>query len=138
MEGVKSFSPKLVERYRKVWLGITIIDAFERSCDIIPDKVALIDGGTRLTFAQLREKALSAALALFKLGLGKGSIVLLQIPNYAEAVYVYLGLHMIGAIPVLCLPRQGGHGNGHSGPPRRGTPTRQRRFMLKPHSQPIP
>jgi len=107
MEGVRSYPEELVERYRKIWLGITIIDAFEQTCDIIPEKEALVEGETRLTFAQLREKVQKAALAFLKLGLGKESTVLLQIPNYIEAVYVYLGLDMIGAVPVLCLPRHG-------------------------------
>jgi 2,3-dihydroxybenzoate-AMP ligase len=107
MEGVRPYPKELIERYRKIWLGTTIIDAFDRSCDIIPEKVAVVEGGTKVTFAQLREKVLNAALAFSKLGLGGGSPVLVQIPNYVEAIYVYLALDMIGAVPVLCLPRHG-------------------------------
>jgi non-ribosomal peptide synthetase component E (peptide arylation enzyme) len=107
VEGVRPYPEELLERYRKIWLGTTIIDAFDRTCDIIPDKVAVVEGKTRLSFAQLREKVQKAALAFFDLGLGKGSLVLLQIPNCPEAVYVYLALDMIGAVPVLCLPRHG-------------------------------
>lgn len=107
MEGVRPYPKELIERYRKIWLGITIIDAFDRTCDIIPEKVAVVEGDTRLTFAQLREKVRNAALAFSKLGLGGGSPVLVQIPNYVEAIYVYFALDMIGAVPVLCLPRHG-------------------------------
>jgi 2,3-dihydroxybenzoate-AMP ligase len=107
MEGVRPYPEELFEKYRKVWLRITIIDAFDRTCDIIPDKVAVVEGETRLSFAQLRGKVQKAGLALLELGLGKGSLVLLQIPNCPEAVYVYLALDMIGAVPVLCLPRHG-------------------------------
>jgi 2,3-dihydroxybenzoate-AMP ligase len=103
MEGVRPYPEELFEKYRKVWLRITIIDAFDRTCDIIPDKVAVVEGETRLSFAQLRGKVQKAGLALLELGLGKGSLVLLQIPNCPEAVYVYLALDMIGAVPVLCL-----------------------------------
>ena len=49
MEGVRPYSKELIERYRKIWLGITIIDAFDRTCDIIPEKVAVVEGDTRLT-----------------------------------------------------------------------------------------
>ncbi len=107
MEGVRPYPKELMERYRKIWLGTTIIDAFDRTCDIIPEKVAVVEGDMRLTFAQLREKVRNAALAFSKLGLGGGSPVLVQIPNYVEAIYVYLALDMIGAVPVLCLPRHG-------------------------------
>jgi len=107
MEGVKSYPKEMLEKYRKIWLGTTIIDAFDRTCDIIPEKEALVEGETRLTFAELREKVRKASLAFLELGLGKENVVLLQIPNYIEAIYVYLGLQMIGAVPVLCLPRHG-------------------------------
>ncbi|NIR14599.1 MAG: AMP-binding protein, partial [Desulfobacterales bacterium] len=88
MQGLRSYPEELVERYRKIWLGLTIIDAFERTCDVLPEKVAVVEGETRLTFAQLREKVKKAALAFLKLGLGKEDPVLLQIPNSAEAIYV--------------------------------------------------
>jgi len=107
MQGVRPYPKELVERYRSVWLGMTIIDAFDRTCDILPEKVAVVEGETRLTFSQLREKVQRAALVFLKLGLGRESPVLLQIPNYTESVYVYLALDMIGAVPVLCLPRHG-------------------------------
>lgn len=107
MQGIRSYPEELVEQYRKIWLGITTIDAFERTCAITPDKIAVVDGDRRITFAELLENARQAALAFLKLGLGKGSTVLLQIPNGLEAIYVYFGLNMIGAVPVLCLPRHG-------------------------------
>jgi non-ribosomal peptide synthetase component E (peptide arylation enzyme) len=107
MQGVRPYSEELVERYRRVWLRITVIDAFERTSDILPEKFAVVEGETRLTFVQLREKVKKAALAFLELGLGKEDPVLLQIPNSIEAVYVYLALDMIGAVPVLCLPRHG-------------------------------
>ena len=107
MEGVKPYPKELLEKNRKIWLGTTIIDAFDRTCDIIPEKEALVGGEIRLTFAELREKVRKTALAFLELGLEKGSVVLLQIPNCIEAVYVYLGLQMIGVVPVLCLPRHG-------------------------------
>lgn len=107
MEGVRPYSKELIERYRKIWPGITLIDAFDTTCDINPDKLAVVDGETRLTFGELRRKARNAAWALLKLGIGRGSPVLLQIPNCVEAIYVYLALDMIGAVPVLTLPRHG-------------------------------
>jgi 2,3-dihydroxybenzoate-AMP ligase len=107
MKGVTPYSKELSQKYKKAWLGITMIDAFERACDITPEKVAVIESETKLTFAQLWEKVQSAALAFSNLGLKKNDIVLLQIPNGLEAVYVYLALNMIGVVPVVCIPRHG-------------------------------
>ncbi len=107
MEGIVPYPAELAREYRakKWWLGTTLIEALNRTCDILPDKEALVDEEIRLTFSQLRESAQKAALAFSGLGFSKGNIVLLQMPNWAEAVIIYLGLQMIGNVPLLCLPR---------------------------------
>ena len=70
MGDVRPYPRELIERYRGIWLGTTMIDAFERTCDIIPDKEAVVEGDDRLTFAELRERVQDAARAFVKLGLG--------------------------------------------------------------------
>ncbi|MBI4287057.1 MAG: AMP-binding protein [Chloroflexi bacterium] len=109
MEGVPSYPPALKRKYqqRGWWLGRTIVQAFDRACDIYPEKEAVVEGQNRLTFSQLREKTVQAAKAFTSLGIGNGDCVLLQVPNFAEAVYIYLGLKRVGAVPVMCLPRHG-------------------------------
>lgn len=107
MEFVRPYPEELFQKNRKVWPGITLIDAFDRTCDIIPEKVAVIDGDRRIPFAQLREMVHAAALVFLKMGIHTGMPVFYQVPNCLEAVVVYLGLDMINAVPVLCLPRHG-------------------------------
>jgi len=107
MEFVRPYPEELVQKCRKTWMGITLIDAFDRTCDITPEKVAVVEGEKRATFAQLREKARKAALVFLEMGIKTGAPVLFQVPNSLEALYVYLALDMIGAVPVLCLPRHG-------------------------------
>lgn len=111
MEGIKPYPEQLIKDYQEKgwWLGTTLIDAFNRTCDIHPEKEALveIEQGTRFTFSQIREKAERVALAFLGLGIKKGDFVLLQIPNWSEAVYTLLGIDWIGAIPILCLMRHG-------------------------------
>jgi non-ribosomal peptide synthetase component E (peptide arylation enzyme) len=51
METVRPYPEDLVQNYRRIWLGITMIDAFDRTCSIIPEKEAVKEGGTRLTYA---------------------------------------------------------------------------------------
>jgi 2,3-dihydroxybenzoate-AMP ligase/mycobactin salicyl-AMP ligase len=77
----------------------------DRTCDLYPYKEALVAGKVRLTYHQLREQTNRAALAFLELGIQKLDRVLLQIPNWAEFVFAYYGLHKIGAIPVMCIPR---------------------------------
>lgn len=107
LEGANTFPKDWADLYRRKrwWLGIPLGEMLDRTCDLYPYKEALVAGKVRLTYHQLREQTNCAALAFLELGIQKLDRVLLQIPNWAEFVFAYYGLHKIGAIPVMCLPR---------------------------------
>jgi len=107
LKGVTPFPKEFIDRYyqKRWWFGITLGEMLDRSCDLYSNKEALVAGEVRLTYQQLREKMDRAALVFLELGMTKLDRVLLQIPNWAEFVYAYYGLHKIGAIPVMCIPR---------------------------------
>jgi non-ribosomal peptide synthetase component E (peptide arylation enzyme) len=109
VEGVRPYPEELVREYKgnRWWLETNFIDAFSQTCDRYPQKEAVVEGESRLTFSELRESSQRAALAFLELGLGPGSIVLLQVPNWVESLVIYMGLQTIGAMPVMCLPRHG-------------------------------
>jgi len=107
INGVTPFPKEFVELYnkRKWWSGLTLGDMLDRTCDIYPNKEALVAENIRLTYRQLKEWTDRAAIAFIELGIKKTDRVLLQLPNWAEFVYAYYGLYKIGAIPVMCIPR---------------------------------
>jgi len=107
LEGANPFPKEWADLYsrKRWWLGIPLGEMLDRTCDLYPYKEALVAGKVRLTYHQLREQTNRAALAFLELGIQKLDRVLLQIPNWAEFVFAYYGLHKIGAIPVMCLPR---------------------------------
>jgi len=107
LEGANPYPKEFVDHYyeKRWWLGIPLGEMLDRSCDLYPYKEALVAGQVRLTYGQLREWIDRAAIAFLELGIKKLDRVLLQIPNWAEFVYAYYGLHKIGAIPVMCIPR---------------------------------
>ena len=107
LEGTNPYPKEFVDHYYKKrwWLGIPLGEMLDRSCDLYPYKEALVAGRVRLTYSQLREWVDRTAVAFLELGIKKKDRVLLQIPNWAEFVYAYYGLHKIGAIPVMCIPR---------------------------------
>ncbi len=107
LEGANPYPKEFVDHYyeKRWWLGIPLGEMLDRSCDLYPYKEALVAGQVRLTYGQLREWIDRAAIAFLGLGIKKLDRVLLQIPNWAEFVYAYYGLHKIGAIPVMCIPR---------------------------------
>jgi len=105
--GANPFPKEFVDQYyrNKWWLGITLGEMLDRSCDLYPHKEALVAEGVRLTYRELKDWTDRTAIAFLQLGIQKLDRVLLQIPNWAEFVYAYYGLHKIGAIPVMCIPR---------------------------------
>ena len=107
LEGANPFPKDWADLYRRKrwWLGIPLGEMLDRTCDLYPYKEALVAGEVRLTYRQLKEWTDRAAIAFLELGIRKLDRVLLQIPNWAEFVYAYYGLHKIGAIPVMCIPR---------------------------------
>ena len=72
----------------------------ENSARFFPDHVAVIDGPTRLTYAQLDEEAGRLASALSGLGLGPGDRLALCAPNSATWLMVYFAALKLGAIAV--------------------------------------
>jgi 2,3-dihydroxybenzoate-AMP ligase/mycobactin salicyl-AMP ligase len=85
------------------WLGLTLGDVLDRTADVFPDKVALVDDRVRLTYSDLRSKVDHLAMGLMDVGIQKGDTVLLQLPNWAEYVYSYFALQKIGGIPVVLI-----------------------------------
>ncbi|MFC2020293.1 (2,3-dihydroxybenzoyl)adenylate synthase [Chloroflexota bacterium] len=87
------------------WLNITLGDMLDKAAELCPDKEALVDDRSRLTYAQLRDKTDRLAIGFIKLGIKKGDYVLLQLPNWNEFIYAFFALHKIGAPAVLLLSR---------------------------------
>lgn len=107
LEGFTPYKKEDAEKYTRFrwWLGIAFGDMLDKAADLYPNKEALVDDRSRLTYAQLREKVDRLAISLMKLGIKKQDRVLLQLPNWSEFVYSYFALQKIGAIVVLILPR---------------------------------
>ena len=107
LKGFNPYGVKDAETYSKFrwWPGITFGDMLDKASDLYPNKQALVDDESRLTYAQLRENVDRLAIGLMELGVNKQDRVMLQLPNWNEFVYSYFALQKIGAIVVLLLPR---------------------------------
>jgi non-ribosomal peptide synthetase component E (peptide arylation enzyme) len=103
IEGFTPYNPDAAKIYleRRWWLGMTLGDVFDKSCDLYPYKDALVDGGRRYTYSGLRELVDNMAFRLHQEGIGNGDRVLVQLPNCAEFVIAYYAIQKIGAVVVL-------------------------------------
>ncbi|CAM3344953.1 long-chain-fatty-acid--CoA ligase [Stackebrandtia soli] len=72
----------------------------EDSTRSVPDRVAVVAGDTRLTYAQVEAAASQVADALRAAGVGPGDRVALTCPNTPHFPIVYYGILKLGAIVV--------------------------------------
>jgi long-chain acyl-CoA synthetase len=77
----------------------TVLDLVDRNAAEHPEVTAVIDGGTRLTWAQYRTRARAVALALLDLGVVPGEVIGLHQVNRAEHVLSDVGALFAGATP---------------------------------------
>ncbi|QEC50511.1 AMP-binding protein [Baekduia soli] len=84
-----------------IWAHATTMgDLLMRSAERRPDHDALVFPGTRFTYAQVRERALSQARSLAALGVGPGDRVGLLMPNCPDFVFAFFGIQLLGAVAV--------------------------------------
>jgi 2,3-dihydroxybenzoate-AMP ligase len=105
MEGFVGWPEDVSARYRAsgLWEGVTIGEMFARGARRCPEKLALVQGEQRVTYAALLARCQDRAARFSGLGLWPGALVLMQLPNTIEFVVSYLALNLIGVVPVMAL-----------------------------------
>ncbi|MGP3977742.1 (2,3-dihydroxybenzoyl)adenylate synthase [Streptomyces sp. 8N114] len=106
LEGCIPWPEDLAARYRRegYWQGRPLGDLLHEACEQHGDRVAVVCGQERLTYAQLSARGDELAGGFLDRGIGPLDRVVVQLPNITEFVVVMYALFRIGAIPVLALP----------------------------------
>ena len=101
------YTDEEIKRYvsKGFWHDMTVCDCLDRNVERFPDKLAVVDDTTGVTWKGLQEKTNRLAIQLRKLGVAYGDFFVLQMPNVVEFLYMYFALNRLGATPVMCLPR---------------------------------
>jgi len=97
------YTPQLIEEYTRkgYWRPITFSHFCERNAILFPNKEALVDSKTRLTWAEVVRLIDRIALSLVELGIKRDEIVLTQLPMCAE---YYLLRHALEKAGIIHLP----------------------------------
>lgn len=105
-EGITPWPPELIERYTTAgyWQGRSLGAHLWAAADAHADRTAVVDGDTRLSYAELTDRADAAAGRLRDLGLGGGDRVVVQLANCWEFVVSTLACLRAGIVPVMALP----------------------------------
>jgi cyclohexanecarboxylate-CoA ligase len=77
------------------WTGESLLD---RLAAVDPTNLAIVDGATRLTVGDLRERSASVAAGLWEAGVRPGDVVAWQLPNWWEGVVLCWAAWRCGAV----------------------------------------
>ncbi len=81
-------------------MEFNLADLFESVVDTVPDRLAVVSGSRRLTYAELDRRANRLAHRLDAAGVGPGDFVGLQLLNGSEYLEGMLGCFKLRAVPV--------------------------------------
>lgn len=85
------------------WAHSTLADSLRSAARDTPDRVALVDGGQRLTCADLYRQAVSLAHGMLA-RIPPSSVVSFMLPNWHEAAVIYLATTLAGMVANPVLP----------------------------------
>ncbi|HKP18852.1 MAG TPA: acyl--CoA ligase family protein [Gaiellaceae bacterium] len=84
---------------------LTPLSFLERSALAFPDRIAVVDGERRLTWAELRERVRRLAVAIQQAGIDHGDRVAFLAPNVTELLEAHYGVPRSGAVLVAINTR---------------------------------
>jgi 2,3-dihydroxybenzoate-AMP ligase len=115
LEGFTPIPPDFASVYRSkgYWEDRTLTDVYRASFRAHADRIAVVAKDARITYTELHEKSERLACHLFDLGLRPLDVVIVQLPNVPEFVYLYFALQRLGVIPLMALPAHRHHEIGH-------------------------
>ena len=92
--------PELAQRWRAAgeWRDETFFQILEARAEAHPDREVFVDGEARITYGALKDKVERCAAFLRRIGIGRGDVVTIQLPNRIAFPIVFFALELIGAI----------------------------------------
>lgn len=97
------YTPEMTADYtrRGYWGAKTPSDIWHRNAQMYPDKEAIVDSKTRLTWQEANLWIDRLALGFLDLGLNRNDLIVIQLPNSVELCLLRIACERAG---LLCLP----------------------------------
>jgi cyclohexanecarboxylate-CoA ligase len=101
-----TIDPAVAARWRASghWPGRLLDDYLEDATARSPRRAAVVDGTTTLTYAELADRVGAASAGLRALGVTRGDVVSIQLPNWWEALVAHLAVIRLGAVSNPLMP----------------------------------
>jgi non-ribosomal peptide synthetase component E (peptide arylation enzyme) len=92
--------PALTDRWRKegYWGRESFFDILSARAEAHPDREVFADAQGRITYGELKDKILRCAAFLRQIGIERGDVVTIQLPNRIAFPIAFFALELIGAV----------------------------------------
>ena len=92
--------PELAKGYlqRGLWTNETFFGILEERARTHPEREVLADAKGRITYGELKTRVEKCAAFLRKIGIKRGDVVTIQLPNRIEFPIVFFALELVGAV----------------------------------------
>ena len=80
------------------YVPLSPLSFLERSAFVYPDRISIIQGDRRYTWAETYQRCRRLASALTRLGVGRNDTVAVMLPNTASMFEAHFGVPMAGAV----------------------------------------
>lgn len=109
--GTTPWPADVADRYRAegLWQGRTLGDAFAEAARDHAERIALVDDGVALTYAEVHDRVEACAARLIDAGLAPDDRVVVQLPNHWTFVVLTFACLRAGIVPVMALPAHREH-----------------------------
>ena len=106
LPGFVPWPEEFAARYRALgyWSGENLYASVARGAREHPQRIAIVCGERRWSYAEFDQRARRLAAGLRRIGIGPRDRVLLQLPNVGEHYIACHALFLLGALPVFALP----------------------------------
>lgn len=106
LPGCFAWPEEWAERYRRLgcWRGETFGAMLRQRAAAHGDRIAIVGGDRRISYAELDARADRLAAGFRSLGLRPGDRAIVQLPNIPQFFEVIFALFRLGALPVFSLP----------------------------------
>jgi acyl-CoA synthetase (AMP-forming)/AMP-acid ligase II len=103
---VTRLSDEDIARYTAsgAWRNITLADCAARLVQRVPDRPAVVEGETAMSFGRLFDEAQRLAAALRGRGLRPGDVISFQLPNWVETMVINLAACLAGLVVNPIVP----------------------------------
>ena len=103
---IVAWPTEFADRYTEAgyWRGRPLGSWMWTLADMFEDRVAIVDGTTKLTYRDLAARANALAIGLQDQGTKSGDTILVQLPNCWEFVVLTFACFRLGVVPIMALP----------------------------------